>query len=85
MAPPLVCRSLGGRGEFDPCLALSKLIAIQVAMRAVPRRREFYARLAEGGSTAKLEGVLTQWLDALEVLVTHLRGFLEGGGYGRVV
>ena len=54
-------------------------------MRAVPRRREFYARLAEGGSTAKLEGVLTQWLDALEVLVTHLRGFLEGGGYGRVV
>ena len=66
-------------------MALSELIVVQVAMRAVPRRRDFYARLAEGGSTAKLEGVLTQWLDALEVLVTHLRGFLEGGGYGRVV
>lgn len=54
-------------------------------MRAVPRRREFYIRLAEGGSTAKLEGLLRKWLGALEVLVNHLRGFLEGGGYGRVV
>lgn len=54
-------------------------------MRAVPRRRDFYARLAEGGSTAKFDAMLSKWLNALEVLVSHLRGFLEGGGYGRVV
>ncbi len=57
----------------------------QVAMRAVPRRRDFYARLAEGGSTGKLDTLLVKWLSGLEVLVSHLRGFLEGGGYGRVV
>ena len=54
-------------------------------MRAVPRRRDFYSRLAEGGSTAKLDTLLVKWLSGLEVLVSHLRGFLEGGGYGRVV
>jgi len=58
---------------------------VSVAMRAVPRRRDFYARLSEGGSTVKLDAMLTKWLSALEVLVSHLRGFLEGGGYGRVV
>ncbi|KAF8624949.1 hypothetical protein AX17_006975 [Amanita inopinata Kibby_2008] len=58
---------------------------VAVAIRAVPRRQEFYTRLAEGGSTSKLDVELTKWLQALDVVVKHLRAFLEGGGYGRVV
>ncbi|KAK2467172.1 hypothetical protein APHAL10511_000721 [Amanita phalloides] len=58
---------------------------VGVAMRAVPRRRDFYARLAEGGSPERLDAMLRKWLDSLEVLVTHMRNFLEGGHYGRVV
>ncbi|KAF8631825.1 hypothetical protein AX15_002193 [Amanita polypyramis BW_CC] len=58
---------------------------VGVAIRAVPRRHDFYSRIAQGGSTEKLDAELTKWLDALDVIVNHLREFLESGGYGRVV
>lgn len=58
---------------------------IQVAIRAVPRRQDFYTRLAQGGSVDEFDVELTKWLQALEVLVKHLREFLEGGGHGRVI
>ena len=56
----------------------------QVAIRAVPHRRDFYARLAQGGSHEKFDGELTRWLDALDALVARLRAFLAEGGYGTV-
>ncbi|KAK2467178.1 hypothetical protein APHAL10511_000727 [Amanita phalloides] len=58
---------------------------VAVVIRAVPRRRDFYACIAQGGSRAKLDTALVKWLEALEILVKHLCDFLEGGQYGRVV
>ncbi|PFH47637.1 hypothetical protein AMATHDRAFT_67241 [Amanita thiersii Skay4041] len=58
---------------------------VAVAIRAVPRRNDFYTRIAQGGSITKLDAELTKWLLALDVIVKHLREFLENGGYGRVI
>lgn len=55
-----------------------------MAIRAVPRRADFYTRIAQGGSVEKLEVELAKWLLGLDVIVKHMRGFLEQGGYGRV-
>jgi hypothetical protein len=56
----------------------------QVAIRAVPRRNDFYMRIAQGGSIEKLDIELGKWLCGLESIVKHVGGFLERGGYGRV-
>ena len=56
----------------------------QVAIRAVPHRREFYARLTQGGSHAQFDEALTGWLGALEHIVSRLRQFLAQGGHGTV-
>ncbi|KAM6497572.1 glycolipid transfer protein [Amanita muscaria] len=58
---------------------------VAVAIHAVPRRQDFYTRIAQGGSVPKLESEMKKWLESLEVIVKHLREFLEGGGYGRVI
>jgi hypothetical protein len=55
-----------------------------VAIRAVPRRNDFYLRIAQGGSIEKLDNELRQWLCGLESIVKHVSGFLERGGYGKV-
>jgi len=57
---------------------------VYVALRAVPRRPEFYARISQGGSIEKLDAELARWLAGLDSLVKHLSAFLEKGGYGKV-
>ena len=56
----------------------------QVAIRAVPRRNEFYMRIVQGGSIEKLDVELRKWLCGLESIVKHVSDFLERGGYGKV-
>lgn len=56
----------------------------QVAIRAVPRRNEFYKRIAQGGSIEKLDIELAKWLVGLDAIVKHLSAFLHQGGHGRV-
>ncbi|KAG5633157.1 hypothetical protein DXG03_008178, partial [Asterophora parasitica] len=55
-----------------------------VAIRAVPRRADFFDCLAQGGSLDKLKVELAKWLVALDALVVHISAFLSDGGYGRV-
>ncbi|PPQ97827.1 LOW QUALITY PROTEIN: hypothetical protein CVT26_012933 [Gymnopilus dilepis] len=57
---------------------------VAVAIRAVPRRDDFYAKISQGGSIPKLDLEMAKWLEALERIVTHMSAFLAQGGYGRV-
>ncbi|KAI0262361.1 glycolipid transfer protein [Gloeopeniophorella convolvens] len=57
---------------------------VSVAIRAVPRRDDFFTRIAEGGSVEKLDTELAKWLAALDALAIRLAAFLQDGGYGRV-
>jgi hypothetical protein len=57
---------------------------VQVALRAVPSRPDFYARISQGGSIEKLDTELAKWLVGLDSLVKHISAFLEQGGYGKV-
>ena len=56
----------------------------QVAIHAVPRRDDFFTRIAQGGSVEKLEIELAKWLVALDSLVVRLSEFLREGNYGNV-
>jgi hypothetical protein len=56
----------------------------QVAIHAVPRRDDFFTRIAEGGSVEKLQLEMAKWLVALDALVVRLSEFLREGNYGRV-
>ena len=56
----------------------------QVAIRAVPHRRDFYNRLTEGTSHEKFDSELQKWLAGLEGIVARMKTFLEAGGYGKV-
>ncbi|KDR81328.1 hypothetical protein GALMADRAFT_116294 [Galerina marginata CBS 339.88] len=57
---------------------------VSVAIRAVPHRHDFYAKISQGGSVEKLDTELEKWLGGLERIVKHVSTFLEQGGYGRV-
>jgi len=57
---------------------------VSVAIHAVPRRDDFFTRVAEGGSVEKLETEMAKWLVALEALHIRLTAFLEDGNHGRV-
>ncbi|KAH9052306.1 glycolipid transfer protein [Lactarius vividus] len=57
---------------------------VSVAIHAVPRRDDFYTRIAEGGSVDKLDTEMAKWLVALDALVIRLSSFLKDGNYGRV-
>ncbi|EIM79286.1 glycolipid transfer protein [Stereum hirsutum FP-91666 SS1] len=57
---------------------------VSVAIRAVPRRNDFYSRIAQGGSVDKLDEEMAKWLTALEAIVIRMSSFLKGGGYGNV-
>ncbi|ESK88848.1 het-c2 protein [Moniliophthora roreri MCA 2997] len=57
---------------------------VSVAIRAVPRRNDFYDRIAEGGSVEKLDTELARWLQGLEKIVKRMSTFLRDGGHGRV-
>ena len=60
------------------------LTYLQVAIRAVPHRRDFYARLTQGGSHEKFDSELTKWLAGLEVIILRMKDFLAQGNYGTV-
>ncbi len=53
-------------------------------MLAIPRRDDFFTRLAEGGSLEKLNTEMAKWLAAIDVFVIRISSFLEDGNYGRV-
>ncbi|KIK95066.1 hypothetical protein PAXRUDRAFT_827369 [Paxillus rubicundulus Ve08.2h10] len=55
-----------------------------VAVRAAPYRRDFVARISQGGDREKFDLELGKWLGGLDVIVRRLAAFLEEGGYGRV-
>ncbi|KAI5980802.1 glycolipid transfer protein domain-containing protein [Pisolithus albus] len=55
-----------------------------VAVRAVPYRRDFVARISQGGDREKFDSELRRWLTGLDVIVKRLKVFIEEGGYGRV-
>ncbi|KAH9957008.1 glycolipid transfer protein [Russula dissimulans] len=57
---------------------------VSVAIHAVPRRNDFFTRIAEGGSVEKLDIELAKWLDALDSLIIRLSAFFIDGNYGRV-
>ncbi|KAI0741383.1 glycolipid transfer protein [Daedaleopsis nitida] len=57
---------------------------VAVAIRAVPHRQEFYARITQGGSHERFDNELTKWLAGLEGIIHRLRGFLTDGRYGTV-
>ncbi|KAK7038779.1 hypothetical protein VNI00_010665 [Paramarasmius palmivorus] len=57
---------------------------VSVAIRAVPRRHDFYQRIAQGGSVEKLDIELTKWLQGLEAIVKRMKKFLHDGKYGQV-
>ena len=68
------------RSRADGCCSP----ALQVAIRAVPHRHDFYDRLTEGTPQEKFDMELTKWLAGLEVIVTRMKTFLEQEGYGKV-
>lgn len=70
----------------SPSLPIPSLIHLptQVAIRAVPYRADFYARLLQGGDRAKLDAELGKWLHGLDALVKHMCAVVEEGGYGKV-
>jgi len=55
-----------------------------VAVRAAPYRRDFIARISQGGDKEKFGSELARWLGGLDIIVNRLKAFLEEGGYGRV-
>ncbi|KAI9571980.1 glycolipid transfer protein domain-containing protein [Boletus coccyginus] len=55
-----------------------------VAVRAVPYRRDFIARISQGGDKEKFGIELAKWLSGLDIIVNRLKDFLEKGGYGTV-
>ncbi|TEB24895.1 glycolipid transfer protein [Coprinellus micaceus] len=57
---------------------------VSVAIRAVPRRTDFYHRLSQGAPSDKFDEELGKWLSGLDVIVKRISEFLSSGGYGRV-
>ncbi|ETW78534.1 hypothetical protein HETIRDRAFT_323721 [Heterobasidion irregulare TC 32-1] len=57
---------------------------VAIAIRAVPRRPDFYARIAQGADPAALARAMDPWLAALAALVARIAAFLRAGGHGEV-
>jgi len=57
---------------------------VSLAIHAVPRRDDFFTRIAEGGYVEKLDMELAKWLVALDSLIIRLSAFLIDGNHGRV-
>ncbi|KAF9224213.1 glycolipid transfer protein [Gyrodon lividus] len=55
-----------------------------VAVRAAPYRRDFIARISQGGDRETFDLELTKWLGGLDVIVKRLKAFIEEGEYGKV-
>jgi len=57
---------------------------VSVALKACPRRRDFYARIAQGGSQDRLDAELAKWLEGLDGIVKHMMRYYEESGQGRI-
>lgn len=53
----------------------------KVAMKAVPYRKDFYAKL--GSPLSRIEELLREWLSALERIVDIIKSFLASGNYAK--
>ncbi|RPD64080.1 glycolipid transfer protein [Lentinus tigrinus ALCF2SS1-7] len=69
---------------LKPRLSFVVRPVVSVAIRAVPHRHDFYARLVQGGSHEKFDSELTKWLAGLEVIILRMKDFLAQGDYGMV-
>ena len=92
------CYATTTRSSFDPLFrSVSHIVSfpppsvpsahpsrMQVAIHAVPRRDDFFTRIAQDGSIEKLHIELAKWLAALDALVIRLSAFLIEGNFGRV-
>lgn len=58
--------------------------AVSVAIRAVPRRPDFYARISQGGDVQKLDVELAKWLAGLDSVVRRMKVWIEEEGHGHV-
>jgi hypothetical protein len=67
--------------SFDISLLLTDALMFQVAMKACPYRKDFYAKL--GSPPEKVDEELDKWLAALHQIVTRLQTFYEKGGYNK--
>lgn len=66
--------------ELPSCL----ISLIKVALKACPRRRDFYERIAQGEPQEKLDSELTRWLEGLDNVVQRMADFYDQGGHGRI-
>ncbi|KAK0186671.1 glycolipid transfer protein [Armillaria mellea] len=57
---------------------------VYVALRAVPHRKDFYGRIAQGAPHDKLDEEMRHWLAGLDGIVQRLKEFLKQGGFGTV-
>jgi len=57
---------------------------VHVALRACPRRQDFYKTIAQGGSPEKLDSELGRWLDGLHAILQRMVVFYEQGGHGNI-
>ncbi|KAK0450345.1 glycolipid transfer protein [Desarmillaria tabescens] len=57
---------------------------VYVALHAVPHRRDFYNRIAQGAPHDKLDEEMRRWLAGLDGIVKRLKEFLKQGGFGTV-
>ncbi|KAJ7208623.1 glycolipid transfer protein domain-containing protein [Mycena pura] len=57
-------------------------LCVTLAIRAVPRRDQFFAWLTQGGDAEKFEHELK--LAGLDEIVQRMKSFLADGGYGHV-
>ena len=57
---------------------------VQVALRACPKRKEFYDRIAQGGAQDKLDSELARWLGGLEMILLRMMDFYAMGGHGDI-
>ena len=57
---------------------------VQVALRACPKRKEFYDRIAQGGTQDKLDSELARWLGGLEMILLRMMDFYAMGGHGDI-
>ncbi|KZP16301.1 glycolipid transfer protein [Athelia psychrophila] len=55
-----------------------------VVLRAVPYRKDFYARIAQGGSIENLNAELAKWLVGLDIIVKRMCRFVDEGNFGKV-
>lgn len=58
--------------------------AVTLAITAVPSRSEFYRRISQGAPQETFDTELSKWLKGLNLIVVHMKRFLDEGGYGRV-